>query len=34
MIDQRGPARTVQRPASSEAAIISIVIGKNTTASR
>ena len=34
MIDQRGPARTVQRPASTEAVIIRTVIGKNTAASR
>ena len=34
VIDQRGPARTVQRPASSEEAIIRTVIGKNTSASR
>ena len=34
MIDQRGPASTVQRPASTEDTIIRTVIGKNTAASR
>ena len=34
MIDQRGPASTVQRPASTEETIIKIVIGANTAASR
>jgi len=31
-IDQRGPAALVQRPASTEAAIIKVVMGRNTSA--
>ena len=34
VIDQRGPARSVQRPASTEDTIIRTVIGRNTAASR
>ena len=34
VIDQRGPATTVQRPASTDAPIISTVIGANMAASR